>query len=83
MTLLNEIHLVLPMQGSRGSEQLEQLYSKTKKYRETVGKVLSKIFAKQFPHGIKKVTIDDLLKWDMWPVCISIYSEYCICMHVA
>lgn len=66
------------MQGSRGSEQLQQLYAKTKKYREAVGKILSKIFSKEFPRGIDKISTMDLLKWDMWPTCISIYSKYAV-----
>lgn len=70
------LHVVVFMQGSGGSEQLQQLYTKTKKHRETVGKVLSKIFAKEFPRGVDKISMNDLLKWDMWPACIGIYSKF-------
>ena len=63
-----------------GSEELRQLYDSTDKYRKIVGSVLSKMFAKQFPHGLISVSMVDLLNWESWPVCISIYSKFCKCL---
>jgi hypothetical protein len=53
-------------------DQLQRLYEKSQK---NVGSILSNKFAKKFPQGLFVVTIDDLLNWDSWPVCISIRSK--------
>lgn len=52
------------------------MYEKGKgKYRATVIKVLKKIFEKEYPGGLSEVSMECLLKWDHWPICIKIYSE--------
>ena len=60
----------------QGSDELRQLYDSTDKYRKIVGSLLSKMFAEQFPHGLMSVSMADLLNWESWPVCISIYSKF-------
>lgn len=44
--------------------------------REIVGNTLVKMFAKNFPHGLESVSEDQLLDWDLWPVCIDIHRKF-------
>ena len=48
---------------------------KMEKYREIGGNTLVKIFAKEFPHGLESVSEDQLLDWELWPVCIFIHRK--------
>jgi hypothetical protein len=66
----------------QSSEQLRKLYDSTDKYKKIVGSVLSKMFSRQFPHGLTAVSTSELLNWESWPVCLSIHSKYKhVCMH--
>ena len=52
------------------------LFEKSKgKYRDTIGRVLDKIFEKEYPTDVTEISIKCLLTWDMWPISIKIYSE--------
>jgi hypothetical protein len=57
-------------------QRIQVLYDSTEKYRKTVGSVITKMFVRRFPDGLSSVSTDDLLSWELWPVCISIHSKF-------
>ncbi len=64
-------------QGSQSSDHLQKWFEKCKgKYREAIGRVLEKIFEKEYPEDVPEITIEGLLKWELWPISIKIYSEF-------
>lgn len=69
------------LQSALSSAKIQEMYSKTEKYRSAVGRVLDKLITKEYPGKVDQLSIVDLLNWEFWPVCISIYSM-CTCMHV-
>ena len=62
----------------QGSDQLKALHESTKKYRELVGKVVAKILDKKYPKDRQQISIEELLEWEFWPICIIICSKLCI-----
>lgn len=57
---------------------MKQLYDSAGKYKETVNRVVTKIFSNKFPRPLEEVTIDNLLDWDLWPICITIQSTFVV-----
>ena len=45
------------------------------KYRELVGKVVAKILDKKYSDSKRSVSLAELLDWEFWPICITIYRK--------
>lgn len=54
---------------------VKRLHKSALKYREVVDTVIAKMFAKKYPHGVESVSIHELLRWQYWPIFITIYSK--------
>ena len=73
------------------SKAITVLYNKLEhksELKRLVGKVLDKKLAKAVPENVE-ITIKNLLEWDMWPLLLSIHSEFirklnimffCVCL---
>ena len=61
---------VQPQYSGNEIERLANVNSKR------VGSLLGRILEKQYPNAddIETVTFDDLLKWFMWPIFITIFG---------
>ena len=78
-----------------------ELYKSKSKQRWRVGQVLNKVLQKRYPKelidriqslesdGSNILTFDELMEWDLWPLYLTVYSEYilnfksCIkCVHI-
>jgi hypothetical protein len=63
-----------------------ELYKSRSKQRWRVGEVLNKVLQKRYPKEIIQslethgdgsdiLTFDELMKWDLWPCYLTVYSE--------
>ena len=79
-------NIICYMQTSKG-EAVVELYKNRSKQRGRVGEVLNKVLQKRYPKelidriqnlesdGSDVLTFDELLKWDLWPCYLTVYSE--------
>ena len=60
------------------ADSVTKLYSSSssQKKKEAVGKILQTLLTKQYPDDISSITLDQLLKWDLWPILIVVFSEF-------
>ena len=66
------------LQGPQDSFKVESLYSKLKKHRTTVGRILDKMLGKIYPPKTEYVSMKTILDWDLWPLLITIHSMFII-----
>ena len=62
------------LQRVKGDE-LKELYECTEQ-KQTVKSIMSNLIAKKFPRPLKEVSLDCLLDWHLWPICLTIHCEY-------
>lgn len=70
MIIFTSIYLFFFFQGD-----VKLLHECAVKHRGVVDKVIAKIFDKEYPRGIESVSIEELLRWQYWPIFINIYSK--------
>jgi hypothetical protein len=55
-------------------EELKELYESTEQ-KQTVRSIMSNLITKRFPRGLKEVSLDCLLDWHLWPICLTIHCD--------
>ena len=66
------------LQDPHDSIKIESLYSKLKKHRTTVERMLARILVKKYPPKTEYVSMKNILDWDLWPLLITIHSMFII-----
>ena len=62
-------------------DSVTKLYnSSSSQKKEVVGKILETLLIKQYPRNIS-ISLEELLKWDLWPTLIVVFSKCILFNH--